>query len=543
MKPLLLLLLLCYAGSTSFAQSPYWQQRVNYEINASLNDADKIISADISIDYTNNSPDTLSFIWFHIWPNAYKNNETALARQLKKIKSKEDGFLKKDKYHGYIDGLNFTVAGKAVAYENDPDNIDIIKLPLPELLLPGKTIRIQTPFQVKLPYYFSRSGYYESQFMVTQWYPKPAVYDHKGWHKFPYLSLGEFYSEYGRFKVSITLPSDYVVAASGKLRTAKEYDEYKRIGSGNYQIKNWIGSSNIEDVDKNELNKRITYYKPLDTASFKTLEYESDSIPDFAWFANKNVVISYDTIQMNDGRIVDAFSYYNSKSYKGWTYSALYVKDAVKHYSKWIGDYPYPIVQAVEGPGNNSSGGMEYPMVTIISAPDAENKKIDGLIAHEVGHNWFMGILGSNERDHPWMDEGLNTFIQLRYECEKYRGNLFMGYDVPLGMKLMEAEQFEALMYQTLNKIPMPVPVETASADYDSDEDYGKSAYLKTALWTYIAELTLGKEAFAKALHDYYNEWKFRHPYPEDLKRSMEQSSGHGLDQLFNLLYKKGNFE
>ena len=134
-------------------------------------------------------------------------------------------------------------------------------------------------------------------------------------------------------------------------------------------------------------------------------------------------MIQYDTVQLSNGKVIDAFSYYHNKKSTIWNNSIDYIKDGVRKYSEWIGEYGYPVVQVVEGPKNNSSGGMEYPMITLITSPDAKVETLDAVIAHEIGHNWFMGMLGSNERAHTWMDEGLNTYFQFRYEAEKYRSN------------------------------------------------------------------------------------------------------------------------
>src|SRR5687768_9634347 len=215
------------------AQQTYWQQQLRYDIKAELNDKDKSITGFEKIVYKNNSPSTLNFIWFHIWPNAYKNETTALLQQIKNDTARSK---KMENFGtGSIDGLAFKVndqAAKTEAHPN-PQYIDIIKLLLDKPLLPGDSITISTPFKVTLPPYFSRSGYADGEFMACQWYPKPAVYDKNGWHEFPYLDMGEFYSEYADYSVSITLPSDYVVGATGILQTKEELDAYKKVGAQN----------------------------------------------------------------------------------------------------------------------------------------------------------------------------------------------------------------------------------------------------------------------------------------------------------------------
>ena len=163
-------------------------------------------------------------------------------------------------------------------------------------------------------------------------------------------------------------------------------------------------------------------------------------------------MIQYDTVQLHTGKIIDAFSYYHNKKGTIWNNSIDYIKDGVRNYSRWIGEYGYPVVQAVEGPKNNASGGMEYPMVTLITSPDAKEETLDAVIAHEVGHNWFMCMLGSNERKHTWMDEGLNTYFQFRYEAEKYRSNSIFGDAIPKDLKKMPTDEFLRVIYNVIDE-------------------------------------------------------------------------------------------
>jgi aminopeptidase N len=157
-----------------------------------------------------------------------------------------------------------------------------------------------------------------------------------------------------------------------------------------------------------------------------------------------------------------------------------------------------------------------------------------------VGHNWFYGILGSNERAHAWMDEGLNSFFQFRYEAEKYRSNSIFGSALPAELKQRSPSEFLAIVYNALNEIPMRDAIETASEDFKNKDEYGIVIYLKTAIWAYILEQELGRPVFDKAIHSYYEQWKFRHPYPEDFKQVLETVSNRRLDELFARLKEKG---
>ena len=509
------------------AQQPYWQQHLNYTIKAELDDKEKSIKGFESIVYKNNSPSTLNFIWFHIWPNAYKDETTALFQQLKNDKERAKKLEVYGK--GSISEMDFKINDKAAKTEAhpNPQYIDVIKLILNKPLQPGDSITISTPFKVLLPPYFSRSGYADGEFMACQWYPKPAVFDKNGWHEFPYLDMGEFYSEYATYSVNITLPSAYVVGATGTLQTKEELDAYKNAGAKNN------ASRNGEPV----------LYAPAKKEK-KTLSYYAEQVPDFAWFADKDFVVQYDTLQLSNGKIVDAFSYYHNKKETIWNNSIDYVKDGARKYSEWVGEYEYPVVQAVEGPKNNSSGGMEYPMVTLITSPEAKGDKLDAVIAHEVGHNWFMAMLGSNERDHTWMDEGLNTYFQFRYEADKYRGNSIFGDGIPNDIKKLPLDEFLSTIYNVIDKnVPMQSAMDISADKFPTTEEYGLVSYVKTALWMHILEASIGWDKVELAMHNYFNKWKFKHPQPEDMQAAFEDATGTKLDKFFALIKKEGKFE
>ncbi|MFW0715974.1 M1 family metallopeptidase [Pedobacter sp. N23S346] len=524
MQKSFLTILLTLTSFSIFAQGNYFQQKLTYNIDVTLNDKNKSLKGSETIIYKNNSPSTLDFIWFHIWPNAYKNESTALFKQIRNDTSRKEKL--KNVSYGSIDGLDFKVNGKTAKTEAhpNPEYIDIIKVLLPSPLKSGDSISISTDFNVQLPNYFSRSGYADTEFMVTQWYPKPAVFDRNGWHEFPYLDMGEFYSEYADYKVNITLPSAYVVGATGTLQNADELKAYKSIGA------------------KNTANRgnQPTIYSPVQKSATKTLTYSISNVPDFAWFADQDLVIQYDTVQLASGKVVDAFSYYHNKKNTLWVNSIDYIKDATKKYSRWIGEYEYPVVQAIEGPKNNASGGMEYPTITLITSPDAKKETLDGVITHEVGHNWFMSMLGSNERIHTWQDEGFNTFYQFRYEAEKYKSNSIFGDAIPEKIKALPTDQFLASIYGALSNVPMESAIETPAADFKTSEEYGLISYAKTALWLYLLQSQIGQEKFDKAFQDYFAAWKNKHPTPADFKASMEKSLGANLDKYFDLLNQKG---
>jgi hypothetical protein len=513
-------LILLLSTLTAFSQQAYWQQQVNYKIDVSLNDKTKSLNGFATIEYINQSPDKLDYIWFHLWPNAYKNENTAFAKQ---ILNDADGKkrLKDIKEKGFIDSLQFKVNNAVVKTEAHPEHIDIIKVLLPSSLAPGQKVTITTPFRVKLATYSSRSGFDGQSYMICQWYPKPAVYDRFGWHPMPYLDQGEFYSEFGNFQVNITLPSQYIVGATGVLQTKEEADKYKE-----------LGKQNLNTI------KNIKY---TNQSASKTLSYTANDVHDFAFFADKNYIIEYDTLQLASGKVIDVFGYHHPDGNKHWEKSVSYIKNAVTSYSSWIGEYPYPVAAAVEGPKNDMSGGMEYPMITLITSPKADEEELDAVITHEVGHNWFYGILGSNERVHPWMDEGLNTYYQFRYEAEKYKSNSVFGSMIPKELKMKSTDEFLSIIYNAMSKIPMTEAIETAAADFKNKDDYGMVAYLKTSVWMFLMELELGKENVDAGMRNYFSKWKFKHPYPEDFKKEMESAMNKDLTPFFENLKKKGN--
>ncbi|GEO08063.1 M1 family metallopeptidase [Segetibacter aerophilus] len=519
------ILFVYFHSSAQNVQSNYWQQYLRYNIKAQLNDKENSVTGSETIVYKNNSPQSLSYIWFHIYPNAYKNQSTALFQQIKSDAQRKEKL--KQPTTGYISNLAFTVNGSKAMIEPHPNAqyIDVIKVVLPKPLQPGDSATIATPFKVQLPSYFSRSGFADGEFMVCQWYPKPAVFDKDGWHEMPYLDMGEFYSEYASYNVNITLPSQYIVSATGILQTPSEAALYKTIGAFN---------------TANKAGKEPKLYVPTSAAETKTLNYYADSVPDFAWFADKGFIIEYDTLSLQSGKVIDAYTFHHNNSNTQWANSIDYVKDAVKHYSAWIGEYAYPTVQAVEGPKNNSSGGMEYPTVTLITSPDAKPQTLDAVIAHEVGHNWFMSMLGSNERIHPWMDEGMNSYYQFRYEAEKYRSNAIFGDRIPAALKKLDEGTFQASVYRVMMTIPIQSPVETPSASYSSSEDYGLTAYVKAAEWMHLLESSIGREKVDSAFRHYFSLWKFKHPQPADMKAAFEQATGASLDKFFTLLNKEG---
>ncbi len=514
MKRSFLFFALVFAGTVSFAQ--YWQQEVNYKMTVSLNDKEHTLTGFASIEYINHSPDTLTYIWFHLWPNAYKNDKTAFSDQL--LENGNTKFYFSDREQkGYINRLDFKVNNITAELEDHPQHIDIAKLLLPSPLPPGQRILITTPFHVKLPYNFSRGGHEGETYQVTQWYPKPAVYDKNGWHPMPYLDQGEFYSEFGSYDVSITLPENYVVAATGELK-----DEKEKVWLNDRRSFTWEPVRQKEK-SKQGMIKTIVQLYPASAKNMKTLRYRQDKVHDFAWFADKRFIVNHDSCLLASGKVIDVYSFYTPEEKTTWQNSMQFAKDAVRHYSQWVGEYPYTTVSVVQGP-ESFGGGMEYPTITVIS-PGSSEKELDRTIAHEIGHNWFYGILASNERKYPWMDEGLNSYYDALYAKKK---------DPRFNQRL------EKMILETFTATKKDQPISTSSEQF-SYVNYALVGYFKTSEWMKWLEKEIGNETFHKAMQEYYRRWQFKHPQPEDLKAVLEEISGRNLDSSFALLQQKGN--
>lgn len=493
-----------------FAQQNYWQQEVDYMIDVTLDDQQHMLRGAESFIYHNKSPKTIDRIYVHLWANAYRDNKTAFARQ--QLANRSWKFYNApDSLRGFIDSLDFKVDNLAVKWELlSSDTPDVAILWLKEPLAPGKRLTVSTPFRVKLPGDFSRMGHDGQQYQITQWYPKPAVFDQNGWHYMPYLDLGEFFSEFGSFEVTIRVPENYKVAASGNLQTSSE--------------RTWLDSLASAHGAMDSFPK---LKDQTSATQFKALRYTLDQVHDFAWFASKDYYVKKSQVVLpRSGRKVTTFAFFDGgRSAKLWADAVKYVDSSVYYYSEWIGDYPYDYCTAVQG-ALSAGGGMEYPTVTVISAGGGA-RELDLIIAHEVGHNWFYGILGSNERDYPWLDEGVNSYYEARYVKTRYSAEeTALNVSIPginLNLEDLDLDQFTYLFSARRGKDA--ALWNTPSQDYDS-ETYGTLVYKKTALELNYLAAYLGQEEFDKRMQAYFSQWKFKHPSPDDFKKSLEKGSG-----------------
>ncbi len=519
--------------SIGTAQS-YWQQEVNYTIVARLDDKKHEISAFEVFEYVNNSPNSLDKIYIHLWPNAYRNGNTALAKQQYKSGNNILSFGN-DSLKGGIDSLDFQSNGTRLKWEYDAKNSDICILQLQNPLKSGDRIQISTPFKVKIPSgEISRLGHVGQSYQITQWYPKPAVYDKNGWNQMPYLNQGEFYSEFGSFDVSITLPKNYVVGATGDLQTESEklfLDE--KVAESQKRLPDYLSQ-------KQGRNGKTPF--PPSDSEWKTIRYTQEKVHDFAWFADKRYAVLKGEVELPQGkRKVTSWAMFVPHNAIYWQNAIEYINDGTFYYSLWNGDYPYNQVTAVDGT-ISAGGGMEYPNVTVIGNASSK-EELEVVIVHEVGHNWFYGILGTNERVHGWMDEGMNTLNEMRYMQTKYPKNTSFS-DMILNGRLhfndLDHHDMGDVSYRTISCFGADQPIETHSEDF-TPTNYGLIMYQKTGLVFLYLKDYLGEELFNKVMHDYFETWKFKHPQPEDMRKTMEASSGKNLSWLFDDLIQTTN--
>lgn len=495
-----------YSQNTLRQTQVSWQQRVDHRIHVRLDERQKMLHCEEEMAYTNNSPGALTEIHMHIWPNAFKNRRTAYGQEAV-VKGNKKFFNVSDAEAGWLDSLKFTVNGQPATFRYHEQFSDIIILSLPAPLQPGSTAKISTPFRVKIPWLFSRMGYNENLLSITQWYPKPAVYDANGWNTFPYAEQGEYYSEFGTYSVSLDVPANYRVAATGRLQDSAELA--------------WLAEL-AEGGDEPDLR-----------SGRKTLTYVQENVSDFAWFANPDFKVKQGSTTLPGGRKVTTYAFYTEQAGRvlpggkklpvsqkidgGKIIEAI--DKGLTYYSRRVGVYPYDYCTVVIGQ-LQGAGGMEYPMITICT--DAS----EGTIIHEVGHNWFQGMLGSQEREYPWMDESINTFYQNQAEGKS-------SEELSPGDKLKPTGTYAG--FRLSHDFGVYQCGHLHSASYTSI-NYGTIVYgINPQRFQYLQEY-LGRTRMDTCMHRYFRKWQYRHPLPGDMKAVFEKESGEDLSWFFDHL-------
>ena len=465
-----------------------WQQTVDHDIEVRLDEKQKVLQAQQTVTYTNQSPVTLNEIWFHIWPKAFSSRTSAYGKEAV-VKGNKRFYDLKPADAGNLDSLSFTVNGLPATFTYHPEHIDIIKLALPAPLKSGEVVVIKTPFRVKIPFLFSRMGVDDDLFSITQWYPKPAVYDVNGWNVFPYAEQGEYYSEFGTYKVKINVPADFKVASTGVLQDTAEME--------------WLDEVAGEGAETELRGGR------------KEITYVQSNVCDFAWFASFKFKVFQDQCVIQGGKTVKTHAFYTGENTSGKSITDA-ISKALTYYSSRVGPYPYDHCSVVVG-ALKAAGGMEYPMVTICASASEET------IVHEVGHNWFQGILGSQERDYPWMDESVNSFYE----------NQTMGSgseEISPGDKLSGSQTY--IGFRLIHDLGSFQEGNLHSQKY-TDKNYGAVVYgINPRHFVYLQEY-LGRKTFDTCMKTYFKNWKFKHPLPSDMQKVFEEVSKKQLDWFF----------
>ena len=495
----LLCFLICSLGTAISAQD-YFQQQTNYKINATLDTLEKSLALDLVLTYTNNSPDALSEIYFHLWWNCFSDKTSAFADQRLAMGMMDHYFADEAMLGGYS-SISFFQGADALEPtnyldENNKRHTDIIVVPLQKAVAAGATTQLHIEAVVQIPAFYSRGGWQEDLFRFTQWYPKPAVYDDEGWHPMPYLDAGEFFSEYGSYELTYTVPRNHNIATTGLV-----------------QSEEFIGETKVVTVT-------------------------ADNVPDIAWASSSSFVTKERIVDL-DGHAVPMTLFTNYQS--GYDTLLTYMEDALRFYSEQVGLYPYPQYSLVLT-HNADRGGMEYPMLSIIDL-DYLGQSMDNLIAHEVGHNWFQSAIGSNERRYPWIDEGFNSFVERKYNDSKYAEPNY-NYVMPDFYKSKNAEfsvmQAGVCHLHCCGKLGK-IDQESSTVDIMT---YGTNSYERMAFALRYLEAYLGVETFRAAMHELFSQWKHRHPGPAEIKQVYEAVGGKNLSWFFNgLIEDEGYYD
>ncbi|MBX6331147.1 MAG: M1 family metallopeptidase [Gemmatimonadaceae bacterium] len=484
----------------------YWQNRADYDITATLDTGANALTGELTMRYTNNSPTTLDHIWMQVEQNAFTDSSL----------------------NAYIYPQNSRFGARAFAGGDEIDHFEQIvtargakngrKVPLKtrtydtmlyvelaEPLAPGKTATFSVGWHFKIPEHGAdRMGHDGPLYELAQWYPRVAVYDDvRGWNTDPYVGQGEFYLEYGDFTYAVTVPAGYIVAGTGTLENPREVLTATQIAR---LAKAARSDTVVHIITQAELESGAARPSRTGTATWK---FRAHNVRDVAWAASPEYL--WDATSWKG---IMAYAYYRPSAIDPWSDAADEARMSIMEYSERWFQYPYPQISAVEGPVS----GMEYPMLAM-EARSEDKYDLYNVVTHEIGHNWFPMIVGSNERIHFWQDEGFNTFINTFSEARRYpeRGD-------QMQRAADERSQIEQTMIHDVD-----VPIEQP-ADRIDPRRLGFTEYTKTSVGLQLLrQEILGPAAFDDAFRTYVKRWAFKHPTPADFYRTMEDVSGQRL--------------
>ena len=491
----------------------YWQQRADYVIRATLDTATRSVRGEERITYTNNSPDTLRYVWLQLDQNLF-NSESRGFRvfgqdprfgtkgaevSVRLLKVGEPAVpAARGKPAATAAALAYTVNGTMM-------RIDLAR-PLPPK---GKQL-LELGWSFPFGANSNRMGVEDidgaTTYEVAQWYPRLAVYDDvRGWNTEQYLGQGEFYLEYGSFDVSLTVPSDMIVAATGTLQNPDEVlTAAQRARLARARTSNETVIIRGKDEIGDPASRPPTQYPTL------TWRFTADSVRDFAWAAARHFI--WDAVGVNGGRTL-AMSFYPPTAEPLWKEATQYAKTAIEYYSKQWAPYPYPVASNVNG----IEGGMEYPMI-VFCRNRADAAGLYSVTDHEFGHTWFPMVVGSNERLYGWMDEGFNSFMN-HYSFPR----MFPHDSLPTARGVQD----------TYIKNALSGDEQTIMSPADrmhSNENWRQALYNKPAVGlVLLRDHITSPERFDPVFREYIRRWSFKHPTPADFFRTMDDGLGEDL--------------
>ena len=540
--------------SASGAPGPaYWQQRASHTMDIRLDEDERRIYAESDIEYTNNSPDTLNYIWLALDQNRFKDGSlerrsaTASAAGSRRgdgaggddsysffALRKEQAF--EDREYGFEFNAIMDEDGDALPYTI---NDSMMRIDLEEPLESGETITIQVDWEHNILDEVAIGGrggyeYFEEDdnyiFGMAQWFPRLASYtDYTGWQNKQFLGRGEFTLEFGDYEVNLTVPSDHIVSATGELQNPRDVltaKQRRRLADINTESPIYIVTP--EEAEENEKSK---------AKGDKTWSFKAENVRDFAWSSSRKYIWDAMKFEQDDEEVPEvlAMSFFPKEADPIWSqYSTQAVVHTMDVYNRFAFNYPYPTAQSVN---TWERGGMEYPMITFNGYRPSEDEKsgetvysrnikygLIGVIIHEIGHIYFPMVVNSDERRYTWMDEGLNSFLEYlaEYEWEE-NFPISRGTQNPLDV---------IPSYMTSSN---QVPIMTQS---DSVLQFGPNAYSKPAASLIVLrETVMGRELFDFAFREYATRWKFKRPTPADFFRTMEDASAVDLDWFWRGWY------
>ncbi|WP_422349549.1 M1 family metallopeptidase [Flagellimonas sp.] len=468
----------------------YWQQHVDYTMDVEMDVKTFQYTGTQKLIYTNNSPDALNRVYYHLFFNAFQPGSQMDAR-LQSIKDPDGRMMENGKSRiaslsesemGYLHVETLTQDGQAVSFKEEGT---ILVVDLAQPIPSGGKTTLDMAFNGQVPAQIRRSGRNNSEgvaLSMSQWYPKLSEYDFEGWHANPYIAR-EFHGVWGDFDVKLTLDKDYVVGGSGYLQNPQE------VGHG-YEAPG---------------TKVKTKGKTL------TWHFKAPKVHDFMWGADPEYI--HDTLQMEDGPTLHFYYKNNPEIIENWKNLQPKTADAMRFFNKNVGTYPYDQYSVVQG----GDGGMEYAMSTLITGNRSFGSLV-GVMVHEMAHSWFQHALATNESKHEWMDEGFTTFISslcMNEIMEQGKENPFEG----------SYKGYYALVNSGLEK-----PQSTHADRYSTNFAYGIAAYSKGSIFLSQLGYVIGQDKLMESVRKYYEDFKFKHPVPNDIKRTAEKISGMELD-------------